>query len=223
MNQLWRGYLSQLDSDITEQLVPMLGPQEAEKYQRLNREQRKNEFVLSRALMRMALSQHYSKPLTYWRFSQAPNAAPQLLNPIDAPLFISLSHSTDCVMLAISDQAVGLDVEHVEQRKQLKKIAAKVFSPEQQAFLQSLPEKQLRKHFYQLWTHKEALVKVMAGSNPSFQMISSTNWPEHHFHIQHGNLENHHMTLASKQPNSNFTQYHAIPFSQVEVMHFLRN
>ena len=223
MNQLWRGYISQLKGGIASQLTAILSPLESEKFQRLKQPHRINEFVLSRALMRMALSHHYNQPLSYWQFSESPNAAPTLENPIGSPLFISLSHSNDCVLLAISDQAVGLDVENMTQRDEILRIARKVFSHEQQAYLSNLPADLIRQHFYQLWTQKEALVKAMAGSNPPFQMISSSNWPQHDFQIQHGEFEQYALTLAAKQTIQGFSQFHAIPFTQIKTAHFLKN
>ncbi len=223
MNQLWHGDLTQLGSDIEARLVPMLSPLESEKLRRLKRSGRRKEYILSRALMRMALSRQYKKPLRHWQFSESPNAAPILLNPTDTPLFISLSHSGDCVMLALSDQAVGLDVERIEARKQTDSIARKVFTAEQQAYLKRLPEHQSKHYFYQLWTHKEALVKAMAGSIPSFQMISSMAWPKHDFQIQHGVFGQYALTLASKQPTRIFCQFDAIPFQQANPADFLSN
>ena len=223
MNQLWRGKLDQLGSDIEANLLPMLSSLESEKLQRLKQHNRRKEYILSRALMRMALSRQYEKPLQYWQFSEHPNAAPRLLNPIDSPLFISLSHSADCVMLALSNQAVGLDVERMVRRKETDNIARKVFTAKQQDYLTHLPKNQAIHHFYQLWTHKEALVKALAGAIPSFQMISSTTWPGHDFQIQHGEFGQYALTLASKQPTRVFCQFDAIPFQQVNSADFLKN
>lgn len=221
MNQIWRSSIKQLIPDIEAQLLPMLSPLELEKFQRLKRFQRRKEYILSRSLIRMALSRQYKKPLQYWQFSESPNAAPKLLNPVDTSLFISLSHSSDCVMLALSDQAIGLDIERIDILKEATNIARKVFTTEQQAHLNTLSSNQARRHFYQLWTHKEALVKALAGAIPSFQMISSTAWPNHELHIQHAELNQYAITLASKQPARVFNQFDAIPFQQIKAAHFL--
>ena len=223
MNQIWRGNTGQLDPEVEARLHPMLSPQESEKYQRLKQSQRREEFVLSRALMRMALTHQYQKPLHHWQFSESPNATPRLLNPIDNAILLSLSHSGNCVMIALSSQAVGLDVELMQSRNQSINIARKVFTAEQQAHLISLPDKLARQYFYQLWTHKEALVKALAGSVPSFQMISSAGWPQHEFQIQHGEFDQYAVTLASKQPTRLFRQFDAIPFQQISTAHFLKN
>lgn len=223
MNQLWRGDISQLGSETEANLLPMLSLLESEKFQRLKQLKRRKEYILSRALMRMALSCQYQKPLQHWQFSESPNAAPRLLNPIGTPLFISLSHSGNCVILALSDDAVGLDVERIETRKETIKIAGKVFTTQQQAYLKGLPENQLKQNFYRLWTHKEALVKILAGAIPSFQMISTASWPKHDFHIKHAEFTQYAVTLASKQPARAFSQFEATPFQQVNSANFLNN
>lgn len=214
MNQLWRSSLDQLGPDIEARLLPMLSPLEAEKLQRLKQRNRREEYILSRALMRMALSRQYGKPFDHWQFSESSNAAPELLNPKGSPLFISLSHSGNCVMIAFSDQAVGLDIEQINPRKETTSIAGKVFTIEQQSYLHALPASQLESSFYQLWTYKEALVKALKGAVPAFQMISTAAWPQHNFQIQHGQFGLHALTLASEQPTRAFSQFDAIPFEQ---------
>ena len=216
MNQLWLSNTRHLDlSTLRTQLLPMLNRQESGKFQSFKSEQRRREYLASRALMRMALSHHYQYDPAHWQFSQAENAPPQLLNPARQDLFISLSHSGDYVILAISEQPVGIDIEQAGQRTRALSIAKKVFTSEQQQALDALPEADRLQYFYRLWTQKEALVKALHDSTPNFQMISTKAWPTKGLHISSTPLEDYSIALVSVKPHNLFTQYRAQPFGNI--------
>jgi len=217
MNQLWLSNTRHLNlSALQTQLLPMLSRQESGKLQSFKSEQRHKEYLVSRALMRMALSRYYQCDPAHWQFSQAENAPPQLLNPARQALFISLSHSGGYVILAISEQPVGIDIEQFGQRTRALSIAKKVFTTEQQQALDGLPEADRLQHFYLLWTQKEALVKALHGSTPRFQMISTNAWPTEGLHISSSPLENYSIALVSVKPHNLFAQYRAQPFGNID-------
>ncbi len=216
MNQLWQADLRQLAPGIEERLMPMLSHSEQQKLDRLQQSNRRNEFILSRALMRMALSENYHQPYEAWQFLESPNAAPKLETPHNGTLLISLSHSAHHVVLAISDQAVGIDIERVQARKQYLSIARKVFTPAQQASFSGLTEQQSQQKFFELWTQKEALVKAMAGTVTEFQMISTAAWPLQGFHFTQKCTGAYCITLAAKYPASAFKQFKATAFADIK-------
>lgn len=217
MNQIWLSNTRHVNtSALQTQLLPMLDRKEAERLESLKSAQRRKEYLTSRALMRMALSRHYRNDLAHWQFAQAKNSPPRLLNPPHKALYISLSHSGDYVLLAISEQAVGIDIEQAGQRSKALSIAKKVFTPEQQQTLDALPEDQRLPYFYRLWSEKEALVKARHGQTPLFQMISTRAWPSEELMIFSTRFENYRIALASVKPHDSFVQYHAEPFGRVD-------
>jgi 4'-phosphopantetheinyl transferase len=83
---------------------------------------------------------------------------PTVLRPA-TPLWIGISHTAGCGMLAVSDGPVGIDVERVRQVR-TDDLAAAVLAPAEAAHLRSLPEGPARTGaFLRVWTRKEAVLK----------------------------------------------------------------
>lgn len=74
------------------------------------------------------------------------------------PLHFNLSHSGEYVVLAVSDQAVGVDIEY--KKKNALGIAKRFFCPEEyEIILAADGEKAQEQLFLEYWTMKEAYVK----------------------------------------------------------------
>jgi 4'-phosphopantetheinyl transferase len=80
----------------------------------------------------------------------------------DGPDEVSLSHSGDLAVLAISRRGVGVDVEQITPGLETAALARR-FSPAEAAGLQAMPAARRAPAFTAMWTRKEALVKA-AGS-----------------------------------------------------------
>lgn len=72
--------------------------------------------------------------------------------PYAAEGCFSISHSGECVVCAVSDKAVGVDVERIRPIR--LRVAQRYLTEEEQEWMQ---EDELR--FWQIWTGKEALCK----------------------------------------------------------------
>jgi 4'-phosphopantetheinyl transferase len=84
---------------------------------------------------------------------------------VDAPqTSFSVSHAAGIGVIAIAhgdDTVVGIDIEHVQRRRNLAVLAARVLGPEEYAaFLATPPPSQLM-HFLKVWTAKEAYLKAI--------------------------------------------------------------
>jgi len=87
-------------------------------------------------------------------------------------LCFNLSHSEDVVLFGIAiGREVGVDVESIHRHLDVMEIARSSFSSEEVAALtRSEPERRVRA-FFELWTHREVLLKAMgtglaAGLSP---------------------------------------------------------
>lgn len=69
---------------------------------------------------------------------------------------LSLSHSGEYVVCALSDRPVGIDIQAM--RPYRKGIAQRYFSAPELARLEAAPDKTVA--FYELWTAKESLIKA---------------------------------------------------------------
>ena len=69
-------------------------------------------------------------------------------------LFISISHSENCVAAAVSSKPIGVDVQKIKQIK--PSLIKRALTPLEQEFANSNDVSA----FYRLWTAKEALIKT---------------------------------------------------------------
>ncbi|MBR3515027.1 MAG: 4'-phosphopantetheinyl transferase superfamily protein [Lachnospiraceae bacterium] len=72
-------------------------------------------------------------------------------------LHFSLSHSGQMVLVALSEQQVGADIQEWKELK--ADIAGRFFHPEETAYLRSLPASSSEKAFFDLWCLKESYIK----------------------------------------------------------------
>ncbi len=70
---------------------------------------------------------------------------------------VSLSHSGEAVMCAVSDGEVGCDIERLGDAD--ISLAARFFHPAEQARLAAAPKAEKRTLFYRIWTAKESFAK----------------------------------------------------------------
>ena len=95
-----------------------------------------------------------------------PDGAPYINGRPD--VFISISHSSDTCILAVSDAPVGVDVE--SQRAQLVRVMRKYMAD---CELESLPEDEaaIMDRLLHHWTAKEAIYKLMRTPGLSLREI----------------------------------------------------
>lgn len=78
------------------------------------------------------------------------------------PLHISVTHGGGMAGAAVCDHGpIGIDVEHVDTRRNLLGIARRFFSPEEHARLQACSPDERLALFHQWWTRKEAVLKAV--------------------------------------------------------------
>lgn len=135
-------------------------PSELERYQRFLRPQRQQQFVCGRRLLRQALSQLLSLPVSAFELQEQPQQAPKLISPelTTAPEF-SVSHSGNWVACAVSATArLGLDIELLDATRDLTKLSRQAFDEDELAQWHAHPDKLL--NFYQTWSTQEARFKL---------------------------------------------------------------
>jgi 4'-phosphopantetheinyl transferase len=77
--------------------------------------------------------------------------------------FFNVSHSGDYAAAVVSENApVGIDIENTENNRggNFSRLAEKAFHPEELSRFNKNPTRQ---HFYEVWTQKEAFVKMKGG------------------------------------------------------------
>jgi 4'-phosphopantetheinyl transferase len=94
-----------------------------------------------------------------------------------AGLFLTLAHSGDCVLAAVADRRVGVDVQQLRAGQLNAALAARVCSPAELAYLDSVPERDRPRVFMTVWTRKEAYGKAL-GVGLDFVLHSVTAAPD---------------------------------------------
>ena len=107
--QLWLSRLSDNSLAAEAQVQHWLSSSEQQRLAAMGHKRRRREYLLSRYLIRHALSQRFGGSEAGWRFDDRPGQAPRPLNsPVEVSL--SLSHSSDYMCLAIDNHPLGVDI-----------------------------------------------------------------------------------------------------------------
>lgn len=118
------------------------------------------QFVAAHALLQNRLQTATGRQRSEMTFGQ--HGRPQLSPPFGAPpLEFNLSHTDGLVAVAVAyGQAVGVDVEAVNQRTSIHDLAQRFFSPDEARMIAADPRED-RSRFFAVWTAKEAILKAV--------------------------------------------------------------
>jgi 4'-phosphopantetheinyl transferase len=149
--------------------LPLLSPDELKRHGGFLRRERQRQFLLGRMLLRLAISGITGIPVRAISTAERPGSGPQLQLPenIEPPHF-SLSHSRQWIGCAVSvDNALGLDIETIDPGRDLTALSETAFLPEEHSWLLERTDVERTAAFYQLWTLKEALFKLLSNRGAS--------------------------------------------------------
>ncbi len=142
----------------------ILSAGEQEQAARFRAQRSRDEFIQTRACVRLLLARYSAIPPASLRFSAGPFGKPALM---DVPLSFNVSHTDGVSMIAVAlHMAVGVDVERVQPSLDLLAIAADHFSHNELAKLRSVSGADLTESFFRCWTRKEAFLKAQGLGLP---------------------------------------------------------
>jgi phosphopantetheine--protein transferase-like protein len=155
-------------SDLDPTKIPLFWFDEDENnaLKRIGDEHHRNMYLLSHGLLRWVLSQYTQHPPQNLIFTRNQRGKPDLQTEQNCcSITFNLSHSGDWAALAVSSEsAVGVDIEHEilspAKFKAIPRIIKRYFHPNEQIFFNELDEAGQVRHFYPLWTMKEAFLKA---------------------------------------------------------------
>ena len=75
-----------------------------------------------------------------------------------ADLFFSITHAKDTVAVALSDTPVGIDIEFIDERRDILSLSRRFFAPDEHKAISE--SNSPTEDFFALWTKKEALAKI---------------------------------------------------------------
>jgi 4'-phosphopantetheinyl transferase len=136
----------------------VLSPAEQAQANDIRHKRRQQTFLAGRTLLRQWLSQVTGYPANRLTLGTGFHGKPFLVE--DPSLQFNLSHGGDWLALVLSHrQAVGIDIEPIQPRRQLPQLCRRCLSEAESATVLSLPMDQASVQFLRYWTCKEAYVK----------------------------------------------------------------
>lgn len=155
---------SRLDAAREKHLLRQLPPGEQHSLQRFPRDADRHRSLVGRATVRRLLGRKLALAAPAVPLAAGRHGKPRLdAGPASRAEF-SISHSGDWVLVALADQAVGIDIE--QHRGAIDPALLRAcFTPAEQSHIHDTVD------FYRYWTYKEAAIKA-AGTGFSLEPLS---------------------------------------------------
>ena len=139
---------------------------------RYHHEKDRIRFQISRGALKLILSKYLQILPASLQLFIGKNKKPFVHVPSGLPLQYNITHSEDCILVAISNAQVGIDVEKIDSQFVYSDILPSNFSREESKFVQEGANP--RENFYLLWTRKESMVKASGkGMDENFMNVPS--------------------------------------------------
>lgn len=151
-------YPLNLTPPCLDQLIPLLDAEELARSERLVHLVHRQRFIAAHGFMRSVLSRYTQQTANDLLFAKGEYGKPRLVN--NAELHFNLSHSQDMAMLAIASEPVGIDIEYMDRKCDWLAIMQRFYTAPEIHKIMSLPCALQQHTFFQVWTRKEAYMKV---------------------------------------------------------------
>lgn len=133
----------------------------------------KERFYISRTVLRMLLGHHLKINPKSLTFAYSQHYKPSLSFPYHNTYF-NVSHSGDCIVIAISTTRVGIDIEHISQPISTSTIGKRYFSDRENEYLNSRSPELQKREFFKIWVTKEAYTKAIGFGVSEIEEIEVT-------------------------------------------------
>jgi len=173
---LWYSKISESTLAAEDAVIRMLSISEQGRLNSIGSKTRRREYLLSRALMRHALSQRFMRQDPEWLVEDRPESPPVVSN-LPADTHISLSHSNGCICFAIAASPLGIDIEAADRKRDFGALAEAFMNDEELAFLAARKLGQAD-YFYRVWSAKEACYKSLSAAQQSITPLSKIRYSE---------------------------------------------
>ena len=157
---LWCVFLDDVTEAELSRYRQLASPDELLRCDRFLVAEAQRRYLVSRALVRTALSEYANVAPAAWIFAANPYGKPSILEPAGTELHFNVSHTAGLAVCAVTRSAeVGVDAEFVDQGFAAVSVARLSFTAEESELLDAAAPDERMKRFFQLWTLKEAFIK----------------------------------------------------------------
>lgn len=137
----------------------MLDPEEIDRAARFRFEHLRSFYVGAHVALRLLLARYTEIPADEIRFRYSSRGKPSIAQNVN--LAFNISHSGTLMLVALSSGCdVGVDVEQIRLMRDVLDIAKRFFCREEIAELESLPQGEQERGFFNCWVQKEAFLKT---------------------------------------------------------------
>jgi len=154
--------------DRLEGTAAQLPPPDRARAERYLNPQAMERWVASRLALGQILAKYLHRPASTIEIAEEEGGKPRLPG---RELEFNLSHSGDLALVAVSQRAVGVDVERIEPARDLLAIAERSFGEAEVARVRDAAPHERAATFYEEWTRHEARLKCLgvglAGPEPA--------------------------------------------------------
>jgi 4'-phosphopantetheinyl transferase len=116
----------------------------------------RDQFVRTRALLRVLLGRYLGCPAVAVPIEPNPDGKPVVAG---GGVEFNVSHTEGLAVFAVADRPVGVDVEVVREIATMDDLVERFFAPRERELYRSLPAELRRTGFFRGWTCKEAVLK----------------------------------------------------------------
>lgn len=142
----------------TDNYLNYLIPEQLTRYHTLRSTKRRREYLWSRILINELVLSFQSTGFLVKSYRDT-DRGPVLTN-VGVNYFLSLSHSNDAIVVAISDSPIGVDIERVKAKSDYVEMAKMFMTNDEIADFEMWDITRQRYYFYDLWVAKEAIFKT---------------------------------------------------------------
>ena len=144
-----------------QRITAMLSPEEKAVAAAFDSLERRRSYVAAHALLRSILAKVTGVAPNEIVFRYGQRGKPELAAPVQHNLQFNMSHSRDVMVVAVTTgRRVGVDIEHIDEPGDVRRIAARFLSPRDRDAIEQLPAERQRYAFLRCWTRKEAYMKA---------------------------------------------------------------
>ncbi len=155
-------YLIKFDLFDNKQCIQYLSEDERIRAEKLKIEEKKNQFVITRSVLRLLLSSAIAKSYQDIEFLYGEHGKPiinEYLN--NKPVEFNISHSGNYALIAITlSNKVGVDIEGVNIAIDHQSLSKRFFSKDEKNELINLVDEVQLDTFYRIWARKESFIKA---------------------------------------------------------------
>jgi 4'-phosphopantetheinyl transferase len=213
--QVWFAKVGSEPTLIEHQLLEQLSISERSRLESIKSGQKRQEYLLSRALMRHALSERFGLKTQTWEFIEKTNSAPIVQN-LPEGHWLSLTHSHGVICFSLHNQPIGIDIEQGKVRTNFLALARAFMNDDELELLNSNAAL-MADNFYRVWCAKEAFYKILPPTDQAGLFLKKINYfdlvESRHYHLAQGKINDIYLALVTQEPPRETIPLRALTFN----------